>query len=65
MGGGGGGGGACRSYTLHGDTPCPILFTSHRLVGLVAKTSSSRAADLGSFPTFAVDVYPGRAMPVT
>ena len=35
------------------------------LVSLVVKTSALRAADLGSDPAWAVDLFPGRVMPVS
>ena len=36
-----------------------------RLVGLVVKASASTAADLGSIPVAAVDLFLGRVIPVT
>ena len=38
---------------------------SSRLVGRVVKASVFRAADLGSIPAFAVDLFPGRVIPMT
>ena len=35
------------------------------LVSLVVKTSALRVADLGSNPAWAVDLFPGRVMPVS
>ena len=38
---------------------------THHLVGQVVKAYASKAADLGSIPAFAVDLFTGRVMPET
>ena len=36
---------------------CAVISSGYRLVGLEVKASALRAAELGSIPTFAVDVF--------
>ena len=52
-----------RSFFLCSPPPPPFSSSSCRFVGLVAKSSTSRAAKLDSIPTFAVDILPGRVIP--
>ena len=42
-----------------------LTHTVHRLVGLVVKASSSKAADLASNSAFAVGLFPSLDIPVT
>ena len=55
-----------RTHVRFTDANYARTFTrAHRLVDLVVKASASRAADLGSIPAFAVELFLSRVMSVT
>ena len=64
----GGGGGVSTAQCCTADMDMVHLSSLHsgnRLVGLVVRRPPRQSADLSLIPAFAVDLCPGRVIPVT